>query len=136
MSQYVEWSSPDVSAKIVSFIIREKRYTDTKVGIIIYVNITATPGNKIESLPSFVLQVTLGAKLLTDPIVRTSVAPTAILDTPMPGSIVKTDGTEESITIPLNQLSTFPLLQMEGHLYFEITKTREQYVLSANLKLT
>lgn len=139
--QFVEYISVDSpGTKLVSFREDPSQIflRDNVYGIVFYVAIQGINPSRIEVAPRFKLDLTLLSTSASEGIVKHTLTPKPrsdllVVDVIFNGHVIKEDGTRVAFNKPLEQLDILPAMWVEGHLYFEVAKAKNQFPASHRL---
>lgn len=107
----------------------------TSTGVIFYVTLLADTPFTINTLPNLVLRATILPENPSDPKIYQIINPSQT-DFPFASSYLSPDGTTRTqVSTSLDQISVFPIKEMQGMLYFSIPTTGSQVVASMYVDL-
>lgn len=134
-SQFIEYADVErPGVKLVSAKQVQAFPADTSFGVLFYVLVHATSPSLIETAPVFQLSVTLGSTSQAEGISYVKSNPSQ-RDYPFVTKITYPDGSEQVVARSLDKSSVYPVKEMEGHLYFQITKTPNQRIFASSLNI-
>lgn len=130
--EYADVERPGV--KLVSMKQVQIFQTDTTFGIVFYIMVHATRPNQIKTPPQFQVSITLGSSNPALGLQYVKAFPSQ-RDFSFVSKVTYPDGTEQVIAKSIDQTSVFPLIDIEGHIHFQVPKTMGQRVFAMNVDL-
>jgi hypothetical protein len=107
--------------------------TGTTFGILFYALVHGT-SVLIETPPIFQFSATVGSPNQAQTATTQKVPPSQ-RDYPFFSKVTLPDGTEQTIPKSLDQAGIYPVIDMEGYIYFQVAVTDGQKILGAKVEL-
>ena len=134
--QFVEYADVErPGVKLVSAKQVQLFPTDRSFGILLYVLVHAISPSLIKTPPTFQLSVTLGSSNQAEGISYLKVSPSQ-RDFPFVTKATLPDGSEQKVALSIDKTSLYPAKDIEGHIYFHVSKTPTQRIFATSLGIS